>query len=60
MYAHRISSTIERAQSPKVSTANKRSRWICDQCKRQFFGIKPFPFCYRTIITEETTKSKPM
>lgn len=60
MSACRISFNNRRAKLPKVDTTNKRSRWICEQCQRQFCGIKPCPFCYRTIITEETTKSKQM
>ncbi len=60
MSACRISSNNRRAQSPRVAIANKRSCWISDQCKRQFGGVKPYPYYYRTIITEETTKSKPM
>lgn len=60
MHAKRIDYTNRRAQSPRVAIANKRSCWICDQCQRQFGSVKPYPYCYRTIITEETTKSKPM
>ena len=60
MSAHRTSGTNQSAQSPRVAIANKRSCWISDQCKRQFGGVKPYPYYYRTIITEETTKSKPM
>ncbi len=54
----RISFNNRRAQLPKVDTTNKRSRWTCEQCKRQFCGVKPCPFCYRTITAEETTESE--
>ena len=58
MSAYHTSDTNQSAQSPIVAKADKRSRWICDQCKRQFCGVKSCPFCYRTITAEETTKLK--
>ena len=47
MHAKRIDYTNRRTHSTQDTTANKRSRWICNQCKRQYCGAKPCPFCYR-------------
>lgn len=47
MRAKRIDYTNRRTHSTQDTTTNKRSRWICNQCKRQYCGAKPCPFCYR-------------
>lgn len=49
MHAKRIDYTNRRTHSTQDTTANKRSRCICNQCKRQYCGAKPCPFCYRII-----------
>lgn len=58
MSAYHTSGTNQSVQSHRVITAEKRFCRICDQCKRQFCGVKPCPFCYRTITAEETTESE--
>lgn len=49
MHAKRIDYTNRRTHSAQDTTTNKRSRWICNQCKHQYCGAKPCPFCYRII-----------
>lgn len=58
MTEHRLISISGRAELVQVTTTNKRSRWVCEQCKRQYCGAKPCPFCYRNIIAEESIKSE--